>query len=69
MQSVVPEPRRREPHGAVGAAAAHRAIAQGNSAEIAEVMFRYSAPEEVSDFANFGKEALWPYWQFCYCSR
>lgn len=68
MESVVPEPRRREPHGAVGAAAAHRAIAQSNSAEIADVMFRYSAPEEVS-VANFGKEAFWPCWQFCYCFR
>ncbi|KAK3433754.1 zinc finger protein ZPR1 [Eucalyptus grandis] len=52
MQSVVPEPGRREPHGAVGAAAAHHAIAQSNSADIAEVMFRYSAPEEVMTFPS-----------------
>lgn len=38
---------RREPHGSVGAAAGHRAIAQSNSAEIAEALFRYTAPEEV----------------------
>lgn len=38
----------REPHGSVGAAAGHRAIAQSNSAEIAEALFRYTAPEEVS---------------------
>ena len=40
---------RREPHGSVGAAAGHRAIAQSNSAEIAEALFRYTAPEEVGD--------------------
>lgn len=38
---------RPEPHGSVGAVAGHRAIAQSNSAEIAETLFRYSAPEEV----------------------
>ena len=38
---------RREPHGSVGAAAGHRAIAQSNSSEIAEALFRYTAPEEV----------------------
>lgn len=38
---------RREPHGSIGAAAGHRAIAQSNSAEIAETLFRYTAPEEV----------------------
>lgn len=37
----------REPHGSVGAAAGRRAIAQGNSTEIADTLFRYSAPEEV----------------------
>lgn len=36
-----------EPHGSVGARAGRRAIAQGNSAEIADALFRYSAPEEV----------------------
>lgn len=38
---------REEPHGSVGAAAGHRAIAQSNSAEIAEALLRYTAPEEV----------------------
>lgn len=37
-----------EPHGSVGARAGRRAIAQGNSAEIADALFRYSAPEEVN---------------------
>lgn len=41
---------RREPHGAVGAVAGHRAIAQSNSAEIADALFHYSAPEEVTQF-------------------
>lgn len=39
----------REPHGSIGAAAGHRAIAQSNSAEIAESLFKYTAPEEVGD--------------------
>lgn len=39
---------RREPHGSIGAAAGHRAIAQSNSSQIAEALFRYSAPEEVT---------------------
>ncbi|XP_024030150.1 zinc finger protein ZPR1 [Morus notabilis] len=43
---------RREPHGSVGAAAGHRAIAQSNSAEIAEALFRYTAPEEVMTFPS-----------------
>ncbi|KAE9455601.1 hypothetical protein C3L33_12491, partial [Rhododendron williamsianum] len=38
---------RREPHGSIGSTASHRAIAQGNSAEMAEALFRYSAPEEL----------------------
>jgi len=38
---------RREPHGSIGATAGHRAIAQSNSAEMAEALFRYTAPEEV----------------------
>ncbi|KAI4370309.1 hypothetical protein MLD38_018672 [Melastoma candidum] len=42
----------REAHGAVGAVAGHRAIAQTNSAEIAESLFRYSAPEEVMTFPS-----------------
>jgi len=41
---------RKEPHGSVGAAAAHRAIAQGNSDEVAAAFFKYSAPEEVMTF-------------------
>ncbi|CAL5366832.1 unnamed protein product [Camellia sinensis] len=43
---------RREPHGLIGAAAGPRAIAQGNSAEFAESLFRYSAPEEVMTFPS-----------------
>ncbi|KAL5578532.1 hypothetical protein UlMin_020231 [Ulmus minor] len=42
----------REPHGSVGATAGHRAIAQSNSAEIADALFRYSAPEEVMTFPS-----------------
>lgn len=41
---------RREPHGSVGARAGRQAIAQGNSAAIADALFRYSAPEEVMTF-------------------
>lgn len=40
----------RAPHGSIGAAAGHRAIAQSNSAEIAESLFRYTAPEEVHNY-------------------
>lgn len=36
-----------EPHGSVGAVAGRRAIAQGNTAEFAQALFRYTAPEEV----------------------
>ncbi|XVF29596.1 hypothetical protein REPUB_Repub15cG0135700 [Reevesia pubescens] len=43
---------RRQPHGSVGAAAGQRAIAQSNSAEIAEALCRYSAPEEVMTFPS-----------------
>ncbi|KAL8513056.1 hypothetical protein ACS0TY_019297 [Phlomoides rotata] len=42
--------RQEEPHGSVGARAGRRAIAQGNSTEIADALFRYSAPEEVMTF-------------------
>ncbi|KAM2949222.1 hypothetical protein FF1_036139 [Malus domestica] len=42
----------RVPHGSIGAAAGHRAIAQSNSAEIAESLFRYTAPEEVMTFPS-----------------
>ncbi|KAL3833788.1 hypothetical protein ACJIZ3_008524 [Penstemon smallii] len=41
-----------EAHGSVGARAGRRAIAEGNSAEIAEALFRYSAPEEVMTFPS-----------------
>ncbi|XP_076935701.1 zinc finger chaperone ZPR1-like [Bidens hawaiensis] len=41
-----------EPHGSVGAVAGRRAIAQGNSAEFAESLFRYTAPEEVMTFPS-----------------
>lgn len=40
----------REPHGAVGARAGRRAIAQANTSAIADALCRYSAPEEVSLF-------------------
>ncbi|KAL2634270.1 hypothetical protein R1flu_005749 [Riccia fluitans] len=40
----------REPHGSVGAIAAHKAIAEGSSAEVAAALFKYSAPEEVMTF-------------------
>ncbi|KAL4387235.1 hypothetical protein GQ457_09G013410 [Hibiscus cannabinus] len=43
---------RRQPHGSVGAAAGQKAIAQSNSAEIAEALFRYSAPQEVMTFPS-----------------
>ncbi|GMJ08514.1 hypothetical protein like AT5G37340 [Hibiscus trionum] len=43
---------RRQPHGSVGAAAGQKAIAQSNSAEFAEALFRYSAPEEVMTFPS-----------------
>ncbi|KAL0442342.1 UNVERIFIED_CONTAM: Zinc finger protein ZPR1 [Sesamum latifolium] len=44
--------RQEEPHGSVGARAGRRAIAQGNSTEIADALFRYSAPEEVMTFPS-----------------
>lgn len=46
-EAVAADQVRREPHGSIGAAAGHRAIAQSNSAEMAEALFRYTAPEEV----------------------
>ncbi|XP_048323309.2 uncharacterized protein LOC107415666 isoform X1 [Ziziphus jujuba] len=42
----------REPHWSIGASAGHRAIAQSNSSEIAEALFRYTAPEEVMAFPS-----------------
>ncbi|KAL2244541.1 zinc finger protein ZPR1 [Sesamum indicum] len=44
--------REEEPHGLVGARAGRRAIVQGNSTEIADALFRYSAPEEVMTFPS-----------------
>ncbi|XP_077226694.1 uncharacterized protein LOC143860068 [Tasmannia lanceolata] len=41
-----------EAHGSIGAVAGHRAIAQGNSEEVAEALFKYSAPEEVMTFPS-----------------
>ncbi|PON74455.1 Zinc finger, ZPR1-type [Trema orientale] len=41
-----------EAHGSVGAAAGHRAIAQSNSAEMAEALFQYISPEEVMTFPS-----------------
>ena len=52
-RSGVSDEVRREPHGSVGATAAHRAIAQSNSADIVETVFRYSAPEEVRQLLKF----------------
>lgn len=46
----VPAGTKREPHGSVGALAVHRSIAQGNSAEVAAALFKYSTPEEVMTF-------------------
>ena len=43
---------KRKPHGSVGAAVGHRAIALSNSAEIADALFRYSAPEELMNFPS-----------------
>lgn len=40
------------PHGSVGAVAGRRAIAQGNTPEFAEALFRYTAPEEVMTFPS-----------------
>ncbi|XP_027191715.1 zinc finger chaperone ZPR1-like isoform X2 [Cicer arietinum] len=51
-EAVASERFTREPHGSVGAAAGHRAIAQSNSTEIADALFRYSAPEEVMTFPS-----------------
>ncbi|TKY58975.1 Zinc finger protein ZPR1 [Spatholobus suberectus] len=51
-EAVTADQVRRKPHGSIGAAAGHRAIAQSNSAEIAEALFRYTAPEEVMTFPS-----------------
>ncbi|KAG0566349.1 hypothetical protein KC19_7G057100 [Ceratodon purpureus] len=40
------------PHGSVGALMAHQAIAHGSSAQMAEAIFKYSAPEEVMTFPS-----------------
>lgn len=47
-----------EPHGSVGAVAGRRAIAQGTSAEFAESLFRYTAPEEVLYYSPFDKSGI-----------
>jgi zinc finger protein len=52
-QSGASDEVRRVPHGSVGAAAAHRAFCQSNSAEIMETVFRYTAPEEVRQLHIF----------------
>lgn len=42
------------PNGTIGATAGHRAIAQSNSTDISDNLFRYTAPEEVtSNSCNF----------------
>lgn len=45
-------PGQEEPYGAVGARAGCCAIAQGNSAEIADALFQYSTPKEVMNFSS-----------------
>uniref|UniRef100_A0A1J3DD72 Zinc finger protein ZPR1 n=1 Tax=Noccaea caerulescens TaxID=107243 RepID=A0A1J3DD72_NOCCA len=40
------------PNGTIGATAGHRAIAQSNSTDISDNLFRYSAPEEVMVFPS-----------------
>ncbi|XP_010435563.1 PREDICTED: zinc finger protein ZPR1-like [Camelina sativa] len=40
------------PHGSIGATAGHRAIAQSNSTDISDNLFRYTAPEEVMTFPS-----------------
>ncbi|KAK9267677.1 hypothetical protein L1049_010108 [Liquidambar formosana] len=52
MNDTLDQIKREPPHGSVGAAVSHRAIAQTNSAEISEALFRYSAPEEVMTFPS-----------------
>ncbi|XP_057436587.1 uncharacterized protein LOC130729000 [Lotus japonicus] len=52
VEAVAGNQMMREPHGSVGAAAGHRAIAQSNSADIAEALFSYTAPEEVMTFPS-----------------
>lgn len=37
-----------KPHGTIGATSGHRAIAQSNSTDISDNLFRYTAPEEVT---------------------
>ncbi|XP_004293742.1 PREDICTED: zinc finger protein ZPR1-like [Fragaria vesca subsp. vesca] len=49
---IGPDQEQRVPHGSIGAAAGHRAIAQSNTVEISEALFRYSAPEEVMTFPS-----------------
>ncbi|KAK9159614.1 hypothetical protein Syun_005955 [Stephania yunnanensis] len=51
-RELVPAGGNGAPHGSVGATACHRAIAQGNTEEFANTLFRYSAPEEVMTFPS-----------------
>ena len=44
----------RLPHGSVGALMAHQAIAHGSSPQMADAIFKYSAPEEVNISSQFG---------------
>eukprot|EP00250_Pteridium_aquilinum_P017721 c23752_g3_i2 orf=68-1510(+) len=48
----VPAGTQKVAHGAVGAQFAHKAIAQGNSEDVATSLFKYSAPEEVMTFPS-----------------
>lgn len=50
--AIGPDQVQRVPHGSIGAGAGHRAIAQSNTEEISEALFRYSAPEEVHHKLN-----------------
>ncbi|KAF3511363.1 hypothetical protein F2Q69_00000932 [Brassica cretica] len=46
------------PHGTIGATAGHRAIAQSNSTDISDNLFRYSAPEEVTSDSIFDRQVV-----------
>lgn len=57
------------PHGSVGAERAHRAIAEGSSAEIAATLFKYSAPEEVGLSCPSNQEIIEQILQFALIYR
>jgi hypothetical protein len=60
----------RLPHGSVGAEAAHRAIAQGNSDDVSAALFKYSAPEEVLvDHVRFYSICMLQLFAFAYRDR